>query len=279
MFKEIQHNKLTELESTSVHLKSSLTNNSKDTSTSNLETLDVKSSTSPSVNNSINSTKHFQERLPMLENILDTEGAAVETQSSEKENLDDINHWFNDGLEYEDFEMVNFETECIPTPTDPTNNCDISSPANVVVSIVNTETTVATVSDVANTSTVTTSTVETNTTTSERVGIMSRAEKVTSDMKSQGYSIKGNEEKLLCDESPKTQKQLVKTSRKQMDIGVYFGLKPKHKVAKNKVEDVSSKVLQQKEVMNEQCTTQCSVGKTTSQTKKCPFYKIVDGKD
>ena len=259
MFKEIQHNKLTELESTSVHLKSSLTNNSKDTSTSNSERLDVKSSTSPSVNNSVNSTKNFQQRLPMLENILDTEGTAVETQSSEKENLDDINHWFNDGLEYEDFEMVNFETECIPTPTDPTNNCDISSPANVVVSIVNTETTVTTVSDVANTSTVTTSTVETNTTTSERVGIMSCAEKVTSDMK----SIKSNEEKL---------------PRKQMDIGVYFGLKPKHKVAKNKVEDVSSKVLRQKEVINEQCTTQCSVGKTTSQTKKCPFYKIVDGK-
>ena len=275
MFKEIQHNKLTELESTSVHLKSSLTNNSKDTSTSNSETLDVESSTSPSVDNSINSTKNFQERLPMLENILDTEGTAVETQSSEKENLDDINLWFNDGLEYEDFEMVNFETKCIPTPTDPTNNCDISSPANVVVSIVNTETTVTTVSDVANTSTVTTSTVETNTTTSKRVGIMSCAEKVTSDMK----SIKSNEEKLLCDESPKTQKQLVKTSRKQMDIGVYFGLKPKHKVAKNKVEDVSSKVLRQKEVINEQCTTQCSVGKTTSQTKKCPFYKIVDGKD
>ena len=298
------------------HLKSSLTNDSKDTNMSNSVTSSTNSSAPLCVNNSVstvNSTKNVEETLPTLENILDTKNM-VESQSSEKENLDDINRWLNDGLEYEDFEMFSSETECISTSASPTNFSDILNPAKFVVNVTNAETTVETLSDAANTKTVTsetatsagvmlsaettvatisdpadsrtatTSTVETivatTSETAKSIGIMSNTENATSDINSQCYSTDSIGEKLTCNKSPRTQKHHVKASGKQMDIGVYFGLKPKQNVTRNKTEDVSGKVLQQKELhkVKEQLQTQRSAGKAIPKTKKCPFYKIVEGK-
>jgi hypothetical protein len=298
------------------HLKSSLTNDSKDTNMSNSVTSSTNSSAPLCVNNSVstvNSTKNVEETLPTLENILDTKNM-VESQSSEKENLDDINRWLNDGLEYEDFEMFSSETECISTSASPTNFSDILNPAKFIVNVTNAETTVETLSDAANTKTVTsetatsagvmlsaetivatisdpadsrtatTSTVETivatTSETAKSIGIMSNTENATSNINSQCYSTDSIWEKLTCNKSPRTQKHQVKASGKQMDIGVYFGLKPKQNVTRNKTEDVSGKVLQQKELhkVKEQLQTQRSAGKAIPKTKKCPFYKIVEGK-
>ena len=240
-----------------MYLKNGLTKISKDTSTSSSEPLNESNAAFCPLNNSsantINTTKGC-EPLLILEKVNE------ESQSSEKENLDDIKHWFNDSFEYENFEMDHSKNESIPTTMDV---CDIVLNPNVT-NMSNTETKAAAVSDAATTSIVTTLTVTTNVTTKLQ----------------DYYSNESKEEKITVNSSPRAQKQPVQTtaqtSRKQMDIGVYFGLKPKHKATRNKTEDVS--VIQQNEVVNEQLKTQCSNGKATSQTRKCPFYKIVDGK-
>ena len=315
IFKKVQHNDLTDIESTlEAHLKSSkrnLTNSSEDTAnTSSSADFQANSRTTFCANNfSLNTVNHaesVEQTLQMFEHELDSESpVGPDTQSSEKENLDDVNCWLNDGLEYEDFECPEIESN--PTQAGHTNFCEVLKPARCVtnetvetvsdtaivsteatsnttiisetantVMMLNSKTTVATVSDLENSRTITAPKVVT---TAHSAEITSCTENVTSfNMNSQHDNSESSEEQFVC-KSPRTQKQLSKTTAKQMDIGVYFGLKPKHKVTPVKTESVSKNVLQQKDVVEKQTNTQCRDRSKVPQTKKCPFYKIVEGED
>lgn len=275
--------------------KNNLINNSDDTAnTSN--SADTNSSTTLCANsfslNTVNSTENIEQSLQMFEHDVDSESPVVpETQSSEKENLDDINCWLNDGLEYEDFECLEIEnnptevinktvetvldTAIVTNTVAMSNVTVVSETTSRAVMMFNAKTTVARISDVKN-STITTSKVVTTARSGE---VTSSTESlILFNMNSQYDNSESSGGKFIC-KSPRTQKQLSKTTAKQMDIGVYFGLKPKQKVTTMKPENVPKNVLQQRDVVEKQTNTQCRDGNTVPKTKKCPFYKIVEGED
>ena len=86
-----------------------------------------------------------------------------------------------------------------------------------------------------------------------------------------------SQKEFACDNFPKSLAQDTKTCRKQTDIGMYFGLKPKSDKTRNKTGNISDKMPLQKELSETQTAALCSDMKSTRQTKKCPFYKIVEG--
>ena len=280
------------------------------TNTSNSDDIEAYSSKISCANNfslnTVNTNENVEQTLQMCgdksETVISESPPGTETQSSEKENLDDINCWLNDGLEYEDFESLEVERNLSQADT---NVCKILEPAKCV-----TNRTVKTVFDTANASTVpmwdVTVTSETavgavmmlnsktsvadvpensGTTTTSKVvtvarssEITSRTDNVTFNMNTQHRNSESSKEKLTI-KSPGIHKKLSKTCGKQMDIGVYFGLKPKHKVTTMKTQDVSENALQKNDAVEKESNTQYKNWKTFSQTQKCPFYKIVEGED
>ena len=314
MFKEVQNYDLTEVGTTQEDLKSSK-HSPKDsenmTNTSNSDDIEAYSSKISCANNfslnTVNTNENVEQTLQMCgdkSEMVNSEcPPGTETQSSEKENLDDINCWLNDGLEYEDFESLEVENNLSQADT---NVCKILEPAKCV-----TNRTVETVLDTANASTVPMSDVtvtsetavgavmmlnsktsvavvpeNSGTTTTSKVVTYAHSREITSptdnvtsfNMYTQHRSSESSKERLTT-KSPRIHKKLSKTSGKQMDIGVYFGLKPKHKVTTMKTQDVSENALQRNDVVEKESSTQYKKGKTFSQTKKCPFYKIVEGED
>ena len=245
-FKKYSHQKLASLRSleisenvTNDKLESHLKNNFTDTA----GTVDTNTSTPLCTNNpSLNPimSTNSEETDPMFENIIDGQ-TSVDTQSSEKENLDEVNHWFNDGLEYDDLEMVSCQSECLPSQTDSTNVCKFLNPVEVHKSV---------------------------TSETAKGGELNIESSAFSSMSSQCYG---------TNQTTTGGKELTKSQRKQMDIGVYFGLKPKQKV-RNKTEDVTNHLLLQKSDVKEQTNAYCRDKTATPRLKKCPFYKIVEGK-
>lgn len=188
----------------------------------------------------MNTGEDIEDTLQIHENITDTESIIkCETQSSEKENLDDvINQWLSD--DSIDFELSG--NDSVPTQQDTMHVTTAGT--NFVAS----SNTVFTNSNLFNTGMTVT-------------GLRSSEEKVISNRI------------FTQSKSPKAKKQRGTTCKKQMDIGVYFGLKPKQKVG-GKAKDVSNNA---SDVLQQTSRQFDGGGKSNLRNKKCPFYKIVEG--
>ncbi|XP_028391269.1 DNA cross-link repair 1A protein-like [Dendronephthya gigantea] len=241
-FKQFSHQQLASLRSSTIPKCPQVASSPSAEATSTKH--DIHSCVKECSQNAINTG---EDTFPIDRCEMDTESSIKShTQSSEKENLDEvINQWLNDdSIDYE-----SSGNNSVPTKQESANM------SNATKHFTSTET-----SPAASSNTVFTNSNMSNTGTTV-TGLGPSAEKVVSNRIS------------TQSKSPRTTK-LDTRCKKQMDIGIYFGLKPKQKVTENKTEGASNNVCDVLQPTNKQFI---GGGKSTLQNKKCPFYKIVEG--